>query len=101
MATTVADAPRARVPAQGTARPRTRWFYTGMGGVAVLVVIVGFSGPMPGDVPGPRAFSSVVRLHGAVFGAWLALFIAQAGLVATGARPCTGDSVAQRRCWPL
>jgi hypothetical protein len=55
-----------------------------MGGVAVLVVIVGFSGPMPGDVPGPRAFSSVVRLHGAVFGAWLALFIAQAGLVATG-----------------
>ena len=82
MASTVADATRAAVPARVAARPR--WFYAGMGVVAILVALVGFSGPMPGDVAGPRAFSPLVLLHGAVFGGWLALYVAQAGLVATG-----------------
>ena len=84
METTITDGRRVVVPAQVTARPRTRWFYAGMGVVAILVAIIGFSGPMPGDVPGPRTFSSIVLLHGAVFGGWLALFVAQAALVATG-----------------
>jgi hypothetical protein len=84
MASTVADATRAAVPARVAARPR--WFYAGMGVVAILLVVVGFSGPMPGDVgdgSGRRALSPLVLLHGAVFGSWLALFVAQAGLVAT------------------
>jgi hypothetical protein len=78
---------RAAAPAEAGARGRGRRFYTGMGVVAVLVVVVGFSGPMPGDVgdgSGRRAFSPQVRLHAALFGGWLALFIAQTRLVAMG-----------------
>lgn len=84
---TAADMTRPAVPSrvlvQATPRPRSRWFYTGMGFVAVLVALVGFSGPIPGDVPGPHTFSPLVLLHAAVFGGWLALFIVQARLAAT------------------
>jgi hypothetical protein len=71
----------------GGERPRRRGrrgFYVGMGVVAVLVVIAGFHPAIRGEAGGTRALPTLVRLHGFLFTAWLALFIAQARLVATG-----------------
>jgi hypothetical protein len=57
-------------------------FYVGMGMVSIAVVAVGF-GPTILDPTNRKApISIAVALHGAVFFAWLLLFIAQTSLVA-------------------
>ena len=64
-------------------RRRTR-FYTGMALVAIAIVIAGFG---PGFVKGAGRRAPVnllVGLHGAVFTAWLLLFLAQTLLVGKG-----------------
>jgi uncharacterized membrane protein YozB (DUF420 family) len=61
-----------------------RWFYTGMGIVAVLVVAIGFADSVEGEVTGQRSLTPLVHVHAAIFTSWLVLFIAQSTLVATG-----------------
>ena len=66
-------------------RANDRAFYTGIAIAAALVVLVGFSRtyflrPYFGTAPLDTAF----HLHGLVFSAWIALFVAQTSLVAAG-----------------
>ena len=64
-------------------RRRTR-FYTGMALVAFAIVIAGF-GPAVVNTAGRKApVTFLVGLHGAVFTAWLVLFLAQTLLVGKG-----------------
>ena len=76
-ASSVLDAAPAR------ARPNDRAFYTGMAVAAALAVLLGFSRtyylrPYFQTTPLDTAF----RVHGFVFSAWIALFVAQTSLVA-------------------
>lgn len=74
-------------PALPVAR-RQRWFWFGSAMLAAVVVFVGFSPTfylkplfsMPGELTALRI------LHGTVFSAWIALFVAQTWLVATDRR---------------
>lgn len=65
-------------------RARGRSFYTAMGIVAILVVLVGFSASITDGVTGRRTLSPLVHVHVALFSAWLLLFVAQTRLVAAG-----------------
>ena len=74
-------------PALQIAR-RQRWFWFGSAVFAAMVVFVGFSPTfylkplfaMPGEL------SALRIVHGTVFSAWIALFVAQTWLVATDRR---------------
>jgi hypothetical protein len=84
--TTVATVTREK-PRVGT---YDRLFYTGMAVALALTVLVGFGptyylrilsgGPVATVTGGP--FTLAIHAHGALFTAWVALFIVQAGLVA-------------------
>ncbi len=67
--------------------PRTQnWFYAGMALVALLLALVGF-GPAAIDPASRKAPLNIwVGLHGALFSAWLLLFLLQSFLVARGNR---------------
>jgi hypothetical protein len=70
------------------ARANDRAFYTGMAVAAALAVLVGFSPtyylrPYFQTTPLDTAF----RVHGFVFSAWMALFVAQTSLVAARRTP--------------
>ncbi len=63
---------------------RDRRFFTGMGIVIAAVIVAGFAPtyffrPLTGQPP----LSPLLHLHGIVFSAWVALFVAQTSLVAT------------------
>jgi uncharacterized membrane protein len=78
-------APAAVAAAPSRVRANDRVFYTGMAVAAALAVLLGFSRtyflrPYFQATPLDAAF----HLHGFVFSAWLALFIAQTSLVAAG-----------------
>src|SRR5215213_2843818 len=64
--------------------PRRRWFYVGMGIVAILVVLIGFSDSVTGEATGRRSLSPLVHIHAAIFLSWLILFIVQSSLVSAG-----------------
>ena len=88
MAFTAAPAPPAqRPPVVAGARSRaTRpWFYTWMGGVALLAVAIGFgvtyAAPM---VRGTFQAPTAVHVHGAFAMAWVLLFVTQPLLVRFG-----------------
>jgi hypothetical protein len=71
---------------------RDRLFYGGMASALALTVLAGFfrtyysrlfaGGPTATFSGGP--FTALVHVHGALFTAWVVLFIVQAGLVASG-----------------
>jgi hypothetical protein len=78
-------APSAVVAAPAGVRANDRAFYTGMAVAAALTVLVGFSRtyflrPYFETAPLDPAF----HVHGLVFSAWIALFVAQTSLVAAG-----------------
>jgi hypothetical protein len=60
----------------------TRRFHLSMGLVAVAVVVVGF-GPGFASAHRNAPVTPLIGLHGAVFSAWLLLYLVQASLVAT------------------
>lgn len=68
-----------------------RRFYTGMSVVMALTVLAGFAPTYYGKILGSAPlhtvsnapFSWVVHLHGALFSAWVLLFVVQTGLIAT------------------
>jgi hypothetical protein len=62
-------------------RRRDSRFYTAMGIVAFVVALVGFNGAVRGTT---GEIAALVRIHAVLFTAWLALFITQSRLVATG-----------------
>jgi hypothetical protein len=63
---------------------RRRRFYVGMGIVAILVVLIGFSDSITGGVTGRRSLTPLVHIHAAIFLSWLILFAVQSGLVSAG-----------------
>jgi hypothetical protein len=68
------------------ARPRVRFrpdFYLVMSVGLVALVAYGFSQTVPGDFSTP-GFPPFLAVHGAVFAAWMLLFVAQPALVAAG-----------------
>ena len=72
------------LPAHAAARRSSaRWFYTGMGVVAILVVVAGFGSSYYGMATGTGTLMPLVKAHGLVFALWLALVIVQTRLVAT------------------
>jgi hypothetical protein len=71
----------------GSASPaasRRRRFYVGMGIVAILVVLIGFSDSITGGVTGRRSLTPLVHIHAAIFLSWLILFVVQSSLVSAG-----------------
>jgi hypothetical protein len=65
--------------------PADRSFYSTMSVVAVAVIVTGFANTYgPKVLTGSSPISPVIHLHAALFASWLALFIAQAFLVARG-----------------
>jgi hypothetical protein len=62
-------------------RRRDSRFYTAMGIVAFLVTLVGFNGAIRGTT---GEIAALVRVHAVLYTTWLALFVAQSRLVATG-----------------
>lgn len=75
----VLEAPRAVAP--------DRVFYTGMALAFAAIVAVGFSPTFYLRGAGLPPLSTVLVVHGLAFTAWIALFIAQAALVAANRRP--------------
>jgi len=76
-----------QVRAGGKAAAERR-FYGGMGVVILLLVLAGFSPSyfLRGWIDAGRPLaemSPLIHLHGAVFSAWIALFIAQTALIST------------------
>src|SRR4051794_34101839 len=69
-------------PRAAARRTSARWFYTGMGAVAVLVVVAGFGGSYYGMATGTGTLTPLVKAHGLVFALWLVVFIVQTRLVA-------------------
>jgi hypothetical protein len=75
--------------ARAPVRPeRERLFYGGMGLLILLLVFAGFAPTyyLRGAIDAGRPLSPMtplIHLHGAVFTAWLALFIAQTALIST------------------
>lgn len=66
------------------ARRSERWFYLGMALTTLAIAIVGFA-PALLDRAGRKApLTWAVAAHGALFGSWLILFVAQTTLVQTG-----------------
>jgi hypothetical protein len=65
-------------------RRRDNRFYTTMGVVALVVALVGFNSTFRGTVTGRAEITPLVHLHGALFGAWLWLFIIQSRLIGSG-----------------
>jgi hypothetical protein len=63
-----------------------RIFYTGMGLLSALIVFVGFSPTFFQRPPTMAPLAQVFTLHGVVFSAWIALFIAQTSLIAANKR---------------
>ena len=91
MAMVAAGTPRTQSSAKAPASAHDRLFY---GGMAIAMALVVFSGFAPTYYMrflsgGPRAtvsggpFTSLVHLHGALFTAWVLLFVAQTALVAS------------------
>ncbi len=70
-------------PRAAARRSSARWFYTGMGVVAILVVVAGFGSSYYGMATGTGTLTPLVKAHGLVFALWLVLFIVQTRLVAT------------------
>jgi hypothetical protein len=58
-------------------------FYVIMSIALVALVVYGFSQTVPGDFATP-GFPPFLAVHGAVFAAWMLLFVAQPALVAAG-----------------
>lgn len=84
MPTTTQQAADTRPPErQATpARPRAGVFYFVMGLVAVAIVAAGFGPALFQDSASRRgAATPLIRVHGAVFGLWLLLYLAQTFLV--------------------
>jgi hypothetical protein len=67
-----------------TARRRDNRFYTAMGVVAFVVAMVGFNSTGRRALAGTDSFTPLVEVHGALFLAWLILFIAQSRLIGGG-----------------
>ena len=65
-------------------RRRDNRFYTTMGVVALVVALVGFNSTFRGTVAGRTELTPLVHVHGALFGAWLWLFIIQSRLIGSG-----------------
>ena len=63
------------------ARRRDNRFYTAMGIVAFVVAMVGFNTSIRGTSGG---ITPIVRVHAALYTAWLVLFIAQSRLIGAG-----------------
>ena len=67
-----------------TARRRDNRFYTTMGVVAFVVAMVGFNSTGRSALARTGSFTPLVEVHGALFLAWLILFIAQSRLIGSG-----------------
>jgi uncharacterized membrane protein YozB (DUF420 family) len=88
--TTLTDTRRAAVPVASRPGRHDRTFYSSMSVVLALTVLAGFGptyylrffsgGPDATITGGP--FTSLIHLHGALFSAWVALFIVQTALIA-------------------
>lgn len=88
MSTVAAAKPAIHAP---TLAQRDRVFYSSMAIVMLLTIVAGFAptyflkffGDAPMTTISGRPFTSTVHLHGALFTAWIALFLVQTALVAT------------------
>jgi hypothetical protein len=90
MATVLLE-PTATQPAARAAGPRDRLFYGGMAGLLGTTAVIGFAstyylrffdgGPRATISGGP--FTTLVHLHGAVFSAWVMLFVVQTALISS------------------
>jgi hypothetical protein len=67
-----------------TTRRRDNRFYTTMGIVAFVVAMVGFNSTGRSALAGTGSFTPLVEVHGALFLAWLFLFIVQSRLIGGG-----------------
>lgn len=76
VAAAVAPGARRRVTAPGR-----RWFYVGLGLVAVVLSIVAFAPSIGNETSRRGPLSPVVTLHAVSMSAWLALYLAQVWLV--------------------
>jgi hypothetical protein len=65
-------------------RVRGRWFYRGMGIVAILLPIVAFAPGITNSTSRNGSLTTLVWVHTAVFSSWLLLYLVQATLIATG-----------------
>ena len=88
MATLLTPSPGAALPVHNApVRPLVRsdrWFYPGMAGAIVLAEAVGFWHSERGRIAGHHALHPMAVVHIALFSGWLALFLVQTLLVATG-----------------
>lgn len=88
---TIAASPAARKLSRPINSAYDRRFYSGMAIAMALTVFAGFAptyyGKLLGDAPlhtiGNTPFTTAVHVHGALFTAWVLLFIVQTALVAT------------------
>lgn len=91
MAAAAATRPSPRSPASAPVGAYDRLFYGGMAIAMALTVLVGFAptyylrlfGDGPSATVSGGPFTSLVHLHGALFTAWVLLFIVQTALVAS------------------
>ena len=67
-----------------TARRRDNRFYTTMGVVAFVVAMVGFNSTGRNALAGTGSLTPIVQIHGALYLAWLILFIVQSRLIGGG-----------------
>src|SRR5689334_4608980 len=78
------EAPVASPSPRAVVRRRDNRFYTAMGVVAFVVAMVGFNSSGRRALAGTGSFTPMVEIHGALFLAWLILFIVQSRLVGAG-----------------
>lgn len=88
MATLLTPSPSAALPARDVPVRllvrSDRWFYPGMAGAIVLAEAVGFWHSERGRIAGHHALHPMAVVHITLFSGWLALFLVQTLLVATG-----------------
>ena len=71
-------------PTIPTARLSEGWFYLGMALTTAAIAIAGFAPALLDPTGRKTQLTWAVAAHGALFGAWLLLFILQTALVQTG-----------------
>ena len=71
-------------PTVNAQRMRGRWFYRGMGIVAVVLVIAAFAPGIVNSAGRNAPLTPLAWAHGAVFSSWLLLYLVQTTFIATG-----------------
>jgi hypothetical protein len=75
----------AQTASEAAARKTKRWFFVVAGGVMVMIVVAGFwNSYFRPLVAGTSGKSGVIHFHALVYLGWIAMFLTQAALAATG-----------------